>query len=442
MTLSGPIPAQISILTSAPVAPSMSATLHRRLSEQRTFVHFVLSVGAVNVASLLGNALAFRWVDPGSMGVWHTLLLASSYATVVRLGLINGMGRELPFALGSGDIVLARRIASTSLGYNAVCSVLAGLGFVMPLLWVQGTAWRVALPAMAVMSASTLYLTYLQATFRSDSDFGRLARVQWVQAVIGLLMPFMVYAFGFKGLCVHACLQAVLVTGFAHALRPLRVAPGFEPELARQLLTTGFPLFVAAYLQTVATGFDRVILLGRGGVETVGYYAPAVAVLSAMAIIPGAVSTYIYPRMSYALGQGRTRSTLGRMAIAASAVSFAVGLPLAVAGWFLCPSVIVRFFPRYLASIPAVRWSLLSGLLWSLSPASNLLASLKAWRSLWLYIFVLVGARWGFPWAFARVYEPLEGVARGNVVAAALAAAVTLLLVRKTTGARLEEPAE
>jgi O-antigen/teichoic acid export membrane protein len=443
MSLSRPIASRRSVWETATPFVEAAQGVRRRLADQRTFVNFVLSVAAVNLASLLGSALAFRWIGPGSMGVWHTLLLASSYVTVVRLGLINGMGRELPFALGSGDRDLARRIAATSLGYNAICSLVAGLAFVVPLgrLWSYGEAWRVALPAMAVVSASTLYLTYLQATFRSDSDFGRLARVQWVQAVIGLLMPFMVYAFGFEGLCVHASLQAVVVTAFAHRLRPLRVAPRFEPALARQLVATGFPLFVAAYLQTVATGFDRVILLRRGGVESVGYYAPAVAVLSAMAIVPGAIASYVYPRMSYALGQGRTRRALGRMALQASAVSFAVGLPLAICGWFLCPAVIAQFFPRYAASAPAVRWSLLAGLLWSLSPGSSLLASLKAWRSLWLYVLVVVVARWGFPWFLSGASEPLEGVARGNVLAAALAGVLTLVLVWRAA-ARLEEAAE
>jgi O-antigen/teichoic acid export membrane protein len=282
---------------------------------------------------------------------------------------------------------------------------------------------------MAVVTTSTLYLAYLQATFRSDSDFGRLARVQWVQAAIGLLMPVMAYLFGFPGLCVHAALQAVLVTTFAHALRPFRVAPAFEPRLAFKLLATGLPLFLVGYLQTVATGFDRVILLKRLGVESVGYYAPALAVLSAMGIVPGAIATYIYPRMSYALGQGRDRKALFGMALRASAISFALGLPLAILGWFSCPALIARFFPRYLASVPAVRWSLLAGALWGLSPASNLLSSLKAWRSLWIYVAFVVGARGGFCWILSGVMPPLEGVARGNVLAALFMAGVTLLLV-------------
>jgi hypothetical protein len=58
------------------------------------------------------------------MGVWHTLLIVLSYLGVVRLGIVNGMGRELPFALGRGDVEAGRRIAATTLLYNVVCSVL------------------------------------------------------------------------------------------------------------------------------------------------------------------------------------------------------------------------------------------------------------------------------------------------------------------------------
>jgi O-antigen/teichoic acid export membrane protein len=416
--------------------PALAAprSLRERIAGRRTFALFVLSIAAVNVASLLGGSLAFRWVPPTSMGVWHTLLLASSYLTVVRLGLISGMGRELPFALGSGDLALARRIAATSLGYNAVCSAAAGLAFLAAWawLWSSGSDWRIAAPAMAVVTAGNLYLTYLQATFRSEADFALLTRVQWLQALLGLAMPFMVYAFGFTGLCVHAALQVVILTGFAHSVRPLRVSARFEPGLIGRLLTTGLPLFTAGYLQTLAAGFDRVILLQRGTVETVGYYAPALAVIAAMGIVPGAIATYVYPRMSYALGQGRD-GRLRRMALAAAATSVLAGLPAAAAGWLAAPPVIARFFPQYLPSIPAVRWSLLAGLLWSVTPAVQALGSLKAWRSLSLYVGVLLAARWTFPWLLSQSHEPLEGVARGNLWAAAVVGLTGLLLVHRAT---------
>jgi len=296
-----PAPATSAVLGPwPPAAIAASRRILGRLTGQRTALAFVVAVGAVNISSLLGNGLAFRWVEPAAMGTWHTLLLLSSYLTFVRLGVTNGMGRELPFALGSGDATFARRIVSTALAYNIACSLLVALVFLVmwAALWSRGPAWRLALPAMAVVGGSNLYLTFLQATFRSDSDFLRLARVHWAQAGLGLFLPPMVYALGFSGLCLHAALAALLVAGYAHALRPFPVAPRFEVPLARALVLTGLPLFTSSYLQTFALGFDRVILLHRGGVEAVGYYAPALAVVAAMGIVPSAVATYAYPRMS------------------------------------------------------------------------------------------------------------------------------------------------
>src|SRR5262249_37070687 len=209
---------------------------------------FTVAVGAVNVASLLGSALAFRWIDPVSMGVWHTLLLLSSYAAIARLGVINGMGRELPFAMGRGDREEARRTAAAALAFNIASSVLVAVGFMVLLghLWSQGSAWRLALPAVALVTVTGFYLSYLQATFRSVPDFARLARVNWVQAGLALFLPVMVYAFRFVGLCVHAAMQSLAVTAYAHAVRPLKVGPRFDRTRLWLLLTTGLPLFVSS----------------------------------------------------------------------------------------------------------------------------------------------------------------------------------------------------
>ncbi len=426
-----------------PAGGAAARELRARLERRRTFAGFVVSVAAVNASSLLGNGLAFRWIDPVSMGVWHTLLLASSYLLVVRLGLVNGMGRELPFAIGSGDAALARRIAATSLAYNAASSVAVALAFSAGLLFWgdRSPAWGVGLATMAVVSGTNLYLAYLQATFRSDAEFDRLSRVQWVQAGMGLFMPFATWAFGFRGLCAHAATQALVVTTYAHHVRPFPVRARFEWTLARSLFATGLPLFAAGYLQTVATGFDRLILLERAGVEAVGYYAPAVAVLAAMAVVPGALAAYVYPKMSYALGRGQTPRDLRRMTLVAAGVGLAAGLPVAAAGWLAAPFAIARFFPRYLASVPAVRWSLAAGVFWSVSPAAQVLGSVKAWGRLSTYVAILIASRWTFPWLLSRAYEPIEGVARGNLVAAVLMAVVSLALVLGATGPQPREGA-
>jgi hypothetical protein len=129
------------------------------------------------------------------------------------------------------------------------------------------------------------------------------------------------------------------------------------------------------------------------------------------------------------------------MAVAAAAAGVAAGLPIAVVGWFAAPAVIARFFPRYLASVPAVQWSLVAGLLWGVSPAAQVLGSVKAWSALSVYVAALLASRWAFPWLLSRGEEPLEGVARGNALAAVVMAALSLALVWRATVAGVGEEA-
>lgn len=436
MSVSDPATVQAVAVPWGSSAPSDApASEAATLGERRTLVRFVVSSAAANVAALAGTALALRWIEPAAMGVWQTLLLASSYLTIVRFGLISGLGRELPFAAGCRDRGRADEIASTAVFYNTLCSGVVGIAFLaaLPFFWSSGPSWRVALPAVAVFSATGLYLAYLQATYRSDRDFARLARIQLVQASLALLLPFSVWAFGFVGLCVHTAVQTVAVTALAHVFRPFPVRARFDPKVAWQLVATGLPLFIGGYLQTVAAGFDRVILLWRGTVESVGYYTPAIAVIAAMAIVPAALSTYVYPRMSYALGQGHRREVLGGMAFRATALSIAATLPIAFVGWWAAPTIVAAFFPQYTASIPAIRWSLWAGLFWSFTPATQALGTLKAWRALAVYVGLLLATRWSFPWIFSGRMDPVEGVALGNLVAAVVLAAASMILVANAT---------
>jgi hypothetical protein len=98
-----------------------------------------------------------------------------------------------------------------------------------------------------------------------------------------------------------------------------------------------------------------------------------------------------------------------------------------VAGWLTAPVVISTFSPstRPDSGGPLV----VARLLWSASPATQVLGSLKAWPRLAVHIALLLATRWTFPWVLSDVYEPLEGVALGNVWAAAVTGASSLWLV-------------
>ena len=126
----------------------------------------------------------------------------------------------------------------------------------------------------------------------------------------------------------------------------------------------------------------------------------------------------------------------------AGRASLAAGLPLAVAGWLVAPAA-------HRAVLPAVRRldprrALVAALrpLWGLSPAAQVLGSLKAWPQLAAYVAVTARRPLGLPLGALGRYEPLEGVARGNLVAAAVTRARLALARASGDGALPRTTAE
>lgn len=412
--------------------PDSARGLFRR---QSGFLSFAGSSVAVNAATLVAGVLVLRWIEPADMGVWQTLLLAQSWLNLIRFGVLNGMNRELPYLLGRGDTASAYRTAQIAQFHALLCSALAAAGFGLSwvLLRTWGEAWTWGLAAMLVVAAAGFYNGYLQATFRSHKEFERLSRVQWMQAAFLLLMPVFAWRWGFAGFCMHAALQAVLVTGSAHTLRPVRVVPALDGKVARQLLATGLPLFVSSYLYAIGLGLERVVLLYRGNVGALGMYAPAVAVLSAMAVIPAAVSMYMYPRMSFRLGQTHDPRELWRLSRLATVASVGCCVPVVVLGWPLITPVVAEWFPAYALAVPAMRISLLTGLMLAFASATTLLGSLKAWRLQYTYVGTFLVAKAIFPWYWSSGPDPVTGVAWGGLLAATVTALVAVCVAYRAT---------
>ncbi len=405
------------------------------LRRQSGFLTFAGSSVAVNAATLIAGVLVLRWIEPAAMGVWQTLLLAQSWLNLIRFGILNGMNRELPYLLGRNETAAAYRTAQIAQFHAVLCSVLAAVGFSLSLafLWTWGETWAWGLAAMIVVAAAGFYNGYLQATFRSHKEFSRLSKVQWLQAAFLLLLPVFAWRWGFAGFCVHAALLAVLATGWAHVLRPIRLPPAFDWKVARLLLATGLPLFVSSYLYAVGLGLERVVLLYRGDVQALGMYAPAVAVLSAMAVVPAAVAMYLYPQMSFRLGQTQDPRQLWKLSRFAIAASVGCGLPVVLLGWPLIPPIVAEWFPAYAPAVPAMRISLLTGLMLGFASGTTLLGSLKAWKLQYFYVGTFLAAKALFPWYWSSGPDPVTGVAWGGLLAASVTAVVAVAVAYLAT---------
>ncbi|NDA63293.1 MAG: hypothetical protein EBX50_14820 [Chitinophagia bacterium] len=74
--------------------------------------------------NLLVSVITLRYIDPYYLGVWAAMTIFETYANILRLGIVNGMNRELPYALGTGEQEKAIGYAQTTFAFNLFATVI------------------------------------------------------------------------------------------------------------------------------------------------------------------------------------------------------------------------------------------------------------------------------------------------------------------------------
>lgn len=374
-----------------------------------------------SAVTMVAGFCVVQWVSPAELGLWQSVRLATTYSIFALIGINNGLSRELPFFMGKSDHETSRRLASTAMFYVLGVCLFAMIGGVGSFLLFRDHGGHVmfAIGAVTVAIAGTFYSNYLTVTFRSSKSFEDLTKVNFSSCFLGLASISLIYWFGYYGMLMRVILLSVVGLGLMHLWRPIRVLPAWDSRSFLLLFRTGWPIFLMGYLYSVASTCDRLVLLKLGGVEQVGYYSMALLARDAMGIVPGSLSEYIYPRMSFSYGQHGDPLRLWKMALKSSALVTVITAPLAIAGCFLIPSVVSSVAPNYSNAVtPAqmlVAGAVFSGM--TGGGARNVIESMKAWRIMFWYqmlgaSFVIFGPIVG-GFYFTK---PLLGVSVGLLV--------------------------
>jgi len=403
------------------VRNAMRTNMAKAREHNAAFLYTGASV-LVSICSMLSGIVMMRYITPDDLGLWQSVRLAVTYAPFVMAGVTNGLSRELPYYFGRADEQGAARLAGTAQLYLLGSGFLVLLGGAASLLVLRDhetkLLWAVA--AVTISIITTFYTNYLIVTYRSSKAFKTYSKIKLVEALCTVgTIPLVIYL-GYGGMLGRALTLALLVLVCMHWLRPLKISPCWNWEALVSLLKTGVPIFALDYLASSASTCDRLVLLKLGGVVTVGYYSLALMAREAIGIIPGALSEYIYPRMSYSYGQHHDPLRLWRMAVKSSLLVVAFMVPTVAVGWVLMPPVVSKLFPKYTEAVTAAQWLLVAAIFSGATLGRMAIWSLKDWKMMTWYqvlsiVFTIAGPVLG-GW-FGKT--PLIGVSVGILISQA-----------------------
>lgn len=318
-----------------------------------------ISVSYLSIpVSIVTGFLAFRKIDPYLMGIWTAFTVFETYATFMRLGLINGMNREMPFAQGQGQHHIAERFASTTLAYtlfNIAVFVLAS-----PFVLIASGFSKIYLITSLIFLIRvclSFYITFLSATFRSEDSFNRLSNIHAVVIIMKLLFSPLIFL-GFYGFLVYELTAVLTNTVLLHYYRPMKVKPTFHMPEFKKLLKIGFPIFIVSSALSYIDTIPRLYLINYAKPEKLGIYAPIAMLLSMVAILPNTLSAYMYPKFSYHLGQAKSIQEVWRKLLKIYGISFLIIATISIVGYFFV-DYFAYLFPKYKESLPYLKLSLL-----------------------------------------------------------------------------------
>ncbi len=363
-----------------------------QLKRQKTPIYFVNSTTFGTVIALITSVITYSYVAPDYLGIWVTLTTFSAYATFLRLGIPNGMNRELSYFLGKKDTEKAYSFAETTLAYSLYITgvlTLLVLGFLFFFDFEKyGTyevSYRQAMYVVIFQVISEPYSTYLSGTFRTNDNFKKLSDIQMIMSLIRLVSIIFVFFWGFSGYLLREFVCSLINVSLLHVWRPLpQIKPKFSLPIFKNLFSVGFRIFLISYVTTFIGTLPRLFIINDGSSKELGLFSPVIMILTMVVLIPNTLNQYLYPKFSYAYGENSDRTLFWKKILYVYVLSLMISLVVSII-IYLSIDYIIQIFPDYTEAAPYIKLACLPALFVGYNLGNVLCIVFKEWKWLWIY---------------------------------------------------------
>jgi O-antigen/teichoic acid export membrane protein len=329
----------------------------------------VASWGAT-VLGLLGTVVAARALGPEDYGETALAIATATFvALFLDLALEEGVVHHGFRAIARGDTGALRSLLRTAFLFDlGVGVVLAAVlvGAAGPLADVA-SGGKLDPGLVQIAALMTLATTVDGTTGAVLLLAGRPDLRAWVMAgtnLVRLLALLGAVQLGGPAPVVGAYAAAAVVGAVVQGLVAWRVAwRGWSTARAtgggrawlRPLLTFGIHSSLTTSLLSAERSLVLVLLGALSGPTAAGIFNVALLPIAAMAFASAPIRLVLYPEQARLAAEGNVGS-LRRTVRGYTAIGFAVGIPAAVAGWFLIPWLVPALFSeRFDAAVEPAR---------------------------------------------------------------------------------------
>jgi len=268
----------------------------------------------------------------------------------------------------------SQRMAS----YMALTSFLIGAAYCAYLVGSNADI-KVTIATFVILAelALTGYTTHYETIYRTSQNFNRLSIVLTGQNALSLATIALPIYFGFHGLLARAAILPIVNFLLRRHWLPVHAQALGRISDIRELIHIGFPMLVSGYIFTLLMVADRSLIALWMGPESVGHYTLASMIVTALMIVPGTLSSILYPKAAIAYAQESDPSALRKFVLISLSLNLGLLAPILLISYIVLEPFTLIFLPAYVEGLPAAKIALLSGLAMALTGPGIVFGTLR-----------------------------------------------------------------
>lgn len=330
-------------------------------------VRLIAGLAGGNVLGLavgvIGTLIQACFVGPADLGFFRQFAIISGYCFILHLGLFGALQRVYPYYIGKGEPQKAIAVAEVCQVWHVVVSALICGGLTLVgLVYLVKSDWRSALGwfAQAFNMGTLVYGNYLLATYRSGSEFTRMAKASVISSFAGMLAIPVFFVAPYFGMALRQILSLGANLFYLHKYRPLKIRWRFDWGEWRDLAKQGIPMFAAGYGRTVLWSTTETLLVAKAlGPNALGLLGMGIMVLEMAIKLPQAIVAVYTPRLIEHYGRTHDSASCLRLCLKPVVLGIIVLTVLALTAPLVLPWVVPLVMPKYGAAIPTISLLLL-----------------------------------------------------------------------------------
>ena len=350
----------------------MNVEKKQKPKRHKTIKHSIQYLSATIVAQGIGifkSILLPILFIPAQLGIWNLMGVIIGYGVNAQLGVLHGMNKMIPLLRGESKLKEIEIVKNSIFWFNFFLGAVAALGLFIASFFVPQKYFS-CLCIVAVIVLLQLIFSYLFSLLRANSLFGLLSRGVVVFS-IGSTLFILLGAFLFHdrvlGALIGLAIAHVIILVYWFLKLKYRFPMKIEFGTIRRSFVIGIPLIIVGVLDVVFISIDRWIIVANLGVTTLGYYALGIMLNNLISMIPGSVSSTLYPKMLERFAVRKNPADSANMFLGALRLGSMVMLVVICGVSFGVPVFIMAFLLKYSPAIFIIKILILGSFFYSLA---------------------------------------------------------------------------